>query len=197
MKISTNGTAEARTEELRVERLTATSTWSVPLSFCLWTTSKKYLVCMESLARQQARHRLQSALRTHNRSTVFTQNQLQGWKLIVRPGERKQTNKKLLHFQVVTTERTLEIHGIFLVAQQPNSNLNAYLHCWCIFSLCVCAATDNKTNVQLQQIAATVWLMCSILFIYMIWQCSTHQTGLEVWLEYLLNSPGAVHSAPV
>lgn len=115
--------------------------------------------------------------------------------LSVQGNGNKQTKK--LHFQVVTMERTLEIHGIFLVAQQPNSNLNAYLHCWCVFSLCVCAATDSKTNVQLQQIAANVWLMCSILFIYMIWQCSTHQTGLEVWLEYLLNSPGAVHSAPV
>ncbi len=26
---------------------------------------------------------------------------------------------------------------------------------------------------------------------------STHQTGLEVWLAYFSNSPGAVHSVPV
>lgn len=30
--------------------------------------------------------------------------------------------------QVIVTERTLEIHGIFFAAQQPNSNLNADLH---------------------------------------------------------------------
>lgn len=150
MKTSANGTAEARTEELRAELLTATSTWSVPLSFCLWTTSKKYLLCMDSLARQQARHSLQSALRTHNRSTAFAQKhnvRAENW-LSVQGKGNKQKKSVTFSAQAVTTERTLEIHGIFLVAQQPNSNLNAYLHFWCVFFLRVCSVTDSCNHVN-------------------------------------------------